>query len=181
MRVRVRTIHPDSGAALIVMSSLNLCGDPSQAHRPYSQQYTQSFFPRSTGHHRFRVEHMRHRLTIPGRLILHTREALITVYLRRAAQTITAFGPHRNRCPPVGTPQGLSWIGRPQTDIHLIRASLDIDLTSSDKFGVPLCQTRISRIRTPPAGAGKIIERFIDSGSFAIVGNGSLACCIPGI
>ena len=47
------------------------------------------------------------------RVIDTSREPLIKVYLRRAAQAITAFGAHQNMRIPVGTPDRLSWTRRP--------------------------------------------------------------------
>ena len=47
---------------------------------------------------------------------------------------------------------------------------------SWERFGVPPCQARMSRIRTLPAGAGQTVLNFIQSGSSFRVGMGSLEC-----
>ena len=45
--------------------------------------------------------------------------------------------------------------------------------TSRDKFGVPPCQQRRSRIIADPAGAGQSVLSFIHSGSLYKLGIGS--------
>ena len=54
-------------------------------------------------------------------------------------------------------------------------------LTSLDKFGVPPCHARTSRISTLPAGAGQTVESFIQAGSSSRLGIGAWLCCVPGI
>ena len=45
--------------------------------------------------------------------------------------------------------------------------------TSRDRFGVPPCHVRLSRMIAEPAGTGQTVLSFIQSGSAARLGIGS--------